>query len=757
VRGSWLAMVLCLVVGGCDDSEEPVTCDDAGECADGFHCVDASNACEADCTDESCAATGELCNPGTGLCAPDCTAGGCEGELVCDPATRFCQESCNTAGCDDDAHCDPESGLCVPDCDDDSCGDGQWCNPESLDCEPVVVLADASLEACVRAELGVEGAPILPPAAAEVTHLECPDMGIASLEGLEAFTGLVHLTLWENDIADIAPLETMVDVEYLQLGNNQIADLAPLGGMEKIVALGLSDNQIEDVSPLAELTTLVWLNLDDNLIADVSPLADLTKLTWLTLEGNQVDEGSIDELPSTAEIYAARDRAAARLERGGAIAGGAGPSGARPAAGSILNFTTDDAGVVSFELLVDGEIHEARREYAGDVLFDSRYFTYRVGRDEIRIGEIDGGVASLCSGAYEQVCDFAIGRRFPQPGDRAPAALGGGQPPPVVTVALTLARPNLIFDPPANEDFAYGEYDDALDPFVLASPNQFDAGSCVFMANTGAMEILLNQHTPLEDIAYEGGTDLSERFLMNASNHADDAEVPYFITDLVYTYNVFGGSMLNRDYRFTAGYVCDTASGTEACASSDPDAYFSCQYNWIDELPDGWEDMLVETPEAERTLIFVDPNLDENSIWRVGLMNDDVVARIKYELRTKRAPVVVVYNHYLYWHAVLVVGYDDARSIGGCPMVEGSMTYYEENGAGAYADRIEQRMEDDGGCHENGVFFVRDSIYDGTTEELWYDYSERYDFRERYSQRIVTHEYDWARFLGNHAYSVHRR
>jgi hypothetical protein len=330
---------------------------------------------------------------------------------------------------------------------------------------------------------------------------------------------------------------------------------------------------------------------------------------------------------------------------------------------------------------------------------------------------------------------------------------------PVFTVSLALREPMLLFDPPVDQTPDYGTYHAGLDPYVLASPNQLDAGSCLFMANTGAMEILVNQHTPIEDIAYEGDTDFSERFLMNASDHVPSNVIDYYILDTIYSYNALGGSLLNRDYRFAAGYVKDTARGLVAARSDDPDAYFSCSYSWIDELPDGWEDMLVETPEAERTVIFVDPDLNSNSIWNVGLMNEDIVERIKYELRTKRAPVIVVYNHYLYWHANIVVGYDDARSIGECPMVRTSLQYFEEQGATGYVRLIEDHMEQEGGCYDEGVFFVRDSIYepDDPEEQITYDYSEVYNFSEPYSTRVITLSYDWVRYLSNHTYTLHRR
>ena len=81
------------------------------------------------------------------------------------------------------------------------------------------------------------------------------------------------------------------------------------------------------------------------------------------------------------------------------------------------------------------------------------------------------------------------------------------------------------------------------------------------MANTGAMEILMNQHTPIEDIAYDGETDLSERFLMNGLDYLPDEDYDYFIIDLQKIYGHLGGSLLSRDYPFTANYVKENAAG----------------------------------------------------------------------------------------------------------------------------------------------------------------------------------------------------
>ena len=163
--------------------------------------------------------------------------------------------------------------------------------------------------------------------------------------------------------------------------------------------------------------------------------------------------------------------------------------------------------------------------------------------------------------------------------------------------------------------------------------------------------------------------------------------------------------------------------------------------------------LLVETPDVERTVVYTDPARDSNSQWNVGLMDESHIEKIKYMLRTRRAPVIVIYNHYLYWHADIIVGYDDSVATSGCPLVESSMDYFDDNGATSYTTKIQQHMNDIGDCTDQGIFYVRDSIYEGTIDEPMYTYG---GFDDRYSQRIIERSYNWVKFLGNHAYAVHR-
>jgi len=358
-----------------------------------------------------------------------------------------------------------------------------------------------------------------------------------------------------------------------------------------------------------------------------------------------------------------------------------------------------------------------------------------------RLSGPDGRTAELCMGAAATACQAAIGRK-------------GGERGELLTLSMSLTSSN---SPQLIDDKPYAKDIDLL-PNVFASPNQLDAGTCLYMSNTGAMEVLMNQLITPADIQYKGDTDLSERFLINASRYVTNGAMKYTITDLIYAYENLGGSMLDKDYNFTVGYLKKASDGSVSEASKgDSGAYLSAYYNWLNKLPNNWKSLMVPTPKASRTTIFVDPLKSKNSVWNVGLMNDDMVERIKWELRTKDAPVIVVYNHYLYWHADIVVGYDDTVKTNPCPMVESTLEYFKKKGANSYISKINKHKAANGGCSGKGLFYVRDSIYDGGAEEKTYVYSKSPAYSDKYSKRIVKRSYDWVKYLGNHAYTVHRR
>jgi len=606
-------------------------------------------------------------------------------------------------------------------------------------------VSDDALRRCINGQLGLSSdSKVSVEMAQTLRHLDCIDEGVEQLKGLEHYTNLETISLWENSIESIDEVAGLTALRWLELGNNAISDITPVSSLTALTRLGLGSNAIQDVSSLSALTTLEWLNLDDNQITDISSINELDQLTWLTIEHNAIED--------TAALVNVRDQGADVYHQNQTD----GPSGP-PAASShrlapeIGTFMPVPIGgdSIGLELALGSTLHPVHLEFAGRLTIEQDAIVLHEEGRSTAIGSTDGVTAQLCESGQD--CAIALGVKV-----APPEAYAGLRPEPVVSLALTInGRPSSDKTSEPNSD-DYGSKDLGLIDYVLASPNQFDAGSCLFMTTTGAVELLIHQNTDLNSIEYNGDTDLSERFLMTAYQDVPSSTLKYWLTDTAYTYNYIGGSMLNRDYPFTAGYVRETSGGSIVpCEAGDDGAYYSCSYNWFDERPSNWEELLVDTPEVERTVAFTDPTRNASSQWNVGLMDDEDVEKIKYMLRTRKAPVVVIYNHYLYWHADMIVGYDDTVETNGCPMVDSSMDYFDEQGSGAYTQKIERHMETIGDCTNKGIFYVRDSIYDGTSEETEYQYSP--GFTEKYSERIVERSYNWVKYLSNHAYSLHRK
>jgi|GEM_PF-1801554 len=62
----------------------------------------------------------------------------------------------------------------------------------------------------------------------DVTFLNCNDLGINFLDGLEAYTKLVDLSVAGNPLFNLAPLNTVSSLQTIDLSYTQVSDLAPL-------------------------------------------------------------------------------------------------------------------------------------------------------------------------------------------------------------------------------------------------------------------------------------------------------------------------------------------------------------------------------------------------------------------------------------------------------------------------------------------------------------------------------------------------
>jgi len=184
-----------------------------------------------------------------------------------------------------------------------------------------VQFADPKLEACIEQQLfGKTGQRITVDLAKTVSHVLCPDAGIAKLGGLEQFAALKILDLSGNAVRDPGPIENLNQLEVLRMADNQVARL-DLAGLSSLGVLDVSGNPLASMTGLADVyfssldvsgthlekgtdlglgeqDDLFFADLSNARFQDVGDLSQLTSLTYLYLDGNQLRK--VDGLASIA-------------------------------------------------------------------------------------------------------------------------------------------------------------------------------------------------------------------------------------------------------------------------------------------------------------------------------------------------------------------------------------------------------------------------------------------------------------------------
>jgi hypothetical protein len=357
-----------------------------------------------------------------------------------------------------------------------------------------IAFADTALEACVREAIERPSEPLFPDDVAGLQHLSCTDRGITSIAGIQHLTGLLELSLFENSISDASPLAGLSNLVVLQLGNNAIEDLSPLASLTGLERLGLGRNRVAVTEPLSGLTALRSLNLDHNSLEaeDLQPILGLPNLRWLTVEHNSIEDlSALATLEANGcNVYA--DFNTARVAWRSLVAPrlSAAPM---PRAGTVrgaLVGRVDARGVLQLGYRIGSREHPVRSTFPGRLRVDGTGVWLEREGLITQVGTLGPGGPSLCEGAHANTCRFDLGAKA-GPG-RLP---GAGSAAPVVTATLRLVRDQGRVPKDSLGDWA--ESHNGLLPLVLASPNQYDAGSCLFMACTGAMELLLKLHLQL--------------------------------------------------------------------------------------------------------------------------------------------------------------------------------------------------------------------------------------------------------------------
>lgn len=201
-------------------------------------------------------------------------------------------------------------------------------------------------------------------------------------------------------------------------------------------------------------------------------------------------------------------------------------------------------------------------------------------------------------------------------------------------------------------------YTELLD-YVQPAPDQGETNTCLFVASTGAMELIANKEHGIKNPQAYGRFDLSESFVINAP---DTVSKSFFETPVL---------------RFNRGYGVHVKDWPyEAWNSHQVNQTVWNRHPNMSNLPK------VELPQIETIKLF---QYGRNR-WATYVLGDEHIEQIKEALWKYKSPIIVNYNDNYYWHVILIVGYDD-------------------NIPGECYDTDPKECEDD-----IGSFYVRDSF-----------------------------------------------
>jgi hypothetical protein len=186
----------------------------------------------------------------------------------------------------------------------------------------------------------------------------------------------------------------------------------------------------------------------------------------------------------------------------------------------------------------------------------------------------------------------------------------------------------------------------ALNDYVIAAPNQGQVDTCLFMASTGAMEILLNKFLGIHNAQPNGDTDISERYTISAP---DSARAKVWFENAFLKFDS-GEAIINRDLPFESftgdGEINYGVWGMPMEFSTAP---------------------RISLPKIDTVLLFA--SADQ---YARGILGQDSVDQVKQALLTYQSPIITVGNDEDYWHVVVIVGYDDQKT-GDCYELDSSV------------------------------------------------------------------------------------
>ena len=135
------------------------------------------------------------------------------------------------------------------------------------------------------------------------TYLSVANKGVASLTGIQAFTGLTYLSCENNQLQSLPDLSGLTQLSTLIADYNNLNTLPqlPFG----VLNLSAMYNNLKTAPQLADLPGLLYVNLSHNDLGGLPDLTSLNSLDYLVLNHNRLS--SLPEMPGSVRVLIAHD------------------------------------------------------------------------------------------------------------------------------------------------------------------------------------------------------------------------------------------------------------------------------------------------------------------------------------------------------------------------------------------------------------------------------------------------------------------
>ncbi len=97
-----------------------------------------------------------------------------------------------------------------------------------------------------------------------ITYLDCHDIGLTSLEGIENLVNLHILNCWHNNLTNLNGIENLIDLKSLDCSYNDLTSLKEIENLINLEDLYCFNNNLTSLEGLENLTNLKDLWCSNN-------------------------------------------------------------------------------------------------------------------------------------------------------------------------------------------------------------------------------------------------------------------------------------------------------------------------------------------------------------------------------------------------------------------------------------------------------------------------------------------------------------